>query len=725
MAKTDAERQRERRQRLRENPRAYERYKNADRIRKHNARENMSPGELKKLRERTRKAVQKHRRPVEDENQDTDNYKYGNRASLRKAKSRVLRALPASPRKRKTVLKSLACDILDAYVVDVRPDRITEETTNAVLAFYEDDSISRMMPGKADCISIRDSNGAKVKKQKRHLVMTLAEAYHCFKTDHPDVQIGKSKFASLRPKWVLLSSQMPQNVCGCKYHENVFLLLEALHRKYPDIVPLYSKEAFTAKCKCDTSSEECMSDNCDTCSDAKLFHRNFTNQVTVEPVFKWYQWQEENGYLQKAPVEGSTTEAFDDLATQLPKFCWHSFIKDKQATSYSRSKLMAMQPESDTCLLQMDFAENFTCLWQNEIQSAHWRQRQVSVYTVMVYHREYTWSCVIVSDYREHEKCAVSAFTSQILDVIKTEFPSVKMIDVWSDGPSSQYKNKFVFALLPKLENHHGFQIRWNYFATSHGKGPNDGLGGNVKRMAHRLIMTQAKLITNAESLAEGIRSCKTGIHVLVMNEDVIMQRCQDLGTEALWDGLQAFQGTITTHCLSTTDEKALRLRYYTSAEEYRDVPIRYTGRNNAADLTPPNALDDQAEQMQTNLGPTDQDAPVDEVAPANQTECSRVSNLTAADKAYAGTSSKHNASSDGAVLPKMKSKGKKKGRDLKQDKKSKCGCCNIYYGDGSDPKLTDEWIKCRRCHVWFHETCGEDYGIIDDDELYTCLSCL
>ena len=474
MGKTDAEWQRQRRQRLKENPRLYERYKNDDRVRKQNARVNMSPGELNKLRERTRQAVQKHRRPVEDENQDnTANYKYGNRASLRKAKSRVLKALPVSPRKRKTVLKSLACDILDAYVVDVRPDRIPEETTNAVLAFYEDDSISRMMPGKADCISIRDSNGAKVKKQKRHLVMTLAEAYCCFKADHPD-EIGKSKFASSQPKWVFLSSQMPQNVCGCRYHENVFLLLEALHRKYPDIVPLYSKEEFTAKCKCDPNSEACMSDNCDTCSDAKLFDQSFTNQVTEEPVFKWYQWQDENGYLQKAPKEGSTTDAFDDLASQLPKFFWHSFIKDKQAASYGRSKLMAMESESDMCLLQMDFAENFTCLWQNEIQSAHWRQRQVSIYTVMVYHREHTWSCVIVSDYREHGKCAVSAFTSQVLDVIKTEFPTVKVIDIWSDGPSSQYKNKYVFVLLSKLERHHGFEIRWNYFATSHGKGPND-----------------------------------------------------------------------------------------------------------------------------------------------------------------------------------------------------------------------------------------------------------
>ena len=49
MGKTDAERQRQRRQRLKENPRLYERYKNDDRVRKQNTRVNMSPGELNKL----------------------------------------------------------------------------------------------------------------------------------------------------------------------------------------------------------------------------------------------------------------------------------------------------------------------------------------------------------------------------------------------------------------------------------------------------------------------------------------------------------------------------------------------------------------------------------------------------------------------------------------------------------------------------------------------------
>ena len=212
---------------------------------------------------------------VIDGSQQLQCYKYGNSESLNTAKSRVLKALPKSPRKRATVLKALACDILDVHVVN-QPSRILlQETVDTVLAFYQNDAFSRVMPGKADCITVRNSNGEQMKKQKIHLTMTLSEAYCCFKADHPQINIGKSKFAELSPKWVFLSSQMPHNVCGCRYHENVFLLLEALHRKYPEL--------FTARCKCNVTCEECMCNNCKTCSDATLFNQVFRDVVEETP----------------------------------------------------------------------------------------------------------------------------------------------------------------------------------------------------------------------------------------------------------------------------------------------------------------------------------------------------------------------------------------------------------------------------------------------------------
>ena len=83
--------------------------------------------------------------------------------------------------------------------------------------------------------------------------MTLLEAYQCFKNDYPDIKIGKAKFCELRPKYVMLLSDTPKNVCLCQYHENMELLLSALHKVFPDDFPLRTYELVT-NCVCDDTS---------------------------------------------------------------------------------------------------------------------------------------------------------------------------------------------------------------------------------------------------------------------------------------------------------------------------------------------------------------------------------------------------------------------------------------------------------------------------------------
>ena len=62
----------------------------------------------------------------------------------------------------------------------------------------------------------------------------------------------------------------------------------------------------------------------------------------------WYQWTEEESFIQKVEKHGSNTEAFDELWAQLPKLFWHVFIKDKQATAYNLSKEKTMEDDSNT-----------------------------------------------------------------------------------------------------------------------------------------------------------------------------------------------------------------------------------------------------------------------------------------------------------------------------------------------------------------------------------------
>ena len=237
-----------------------------------------------------------------------------------------------------------------------------------------------------------------------------------------------------------------------------------------------------------------------------------------------------------------------------------------------------------------------------------------------------------------------------------------------------------------KLQEHHVLQIQWNYFATSHGKGPNDALGVNVKRMAHRLTMARTVIVNNTETLATAVRSCNTNIHVHVIDEAAIQQKCQDIGTEDLWNGLQTFQGTITTHFLKPLDKYTIQLKFHTSADEYRNVTVCHNLENPVT-------------------GPR--------VTAANQVRPQPV----------AGLSSVKNSETPKSLNAKPAPKHPKI-RKEPDDANSNdvCGYCGHYYGFVSDPKSTDEWIVCQQCRIWVHESCGEDWGVIDDDERYTCL---
>ena len=59
-----------------------------------------------------------------------------------------------------------------------------------------------------------------------------------------------------------------------------------------------------------------------------------------------------------------------------------------------------------------------------------------------------------------------------------------KKVFYFSDGCAGQYKNCKNFKNLCHHSVDFGFEAEWLFFATSHGKGPCDGVGGFLKRMA-------------------------------------------------------------------------------------------------------------------------------------------------------------------------------------------------------------------------------------------------
>ena len=192
-----------------------------------------------------------------------------------------------------------------------------------------------------------------------------------------------------------------------------------------------------------------------------------------------------------------------------PKFMQHSYIKRQQAKKYEEDKELASTISSTVAVLQMDFAENYTCTAQDEIQSAHWNQNQVTLFTTVTWAKGKVISRVVVSDYMHHTKTAVVVFLDEILQNIPTGITEVR---IWTDGPASQFKNRFVMEAMRMLSERNGIQISWNFSATSHGKGPVDGIGGCLKRSATEKVKTRQCVINDAKDFVHAVEGSKVAV---------------------------------------------------------------------------------------------------------------------------------------------------------------------------------------------------------------------
>ena len=98
---------------------------------------------------------------------------------------------------------------------------INRATKLLITEFYECDAVSRICPGKRDCVSIKLEDGSK-EVQKRLCAL--------LKSKFPTLSVGYSTFALLCPKWCIpVGVSGSHNVCVWKHNHNVKLMINAVN----------------------------------------------------------------------------------------------------------------------------------------------------------------------------------------------------------------------------------------------------------------------------------------------------------------------------------------------------------------------------------------------------------------------------------------------------------------------------------------------------------------
>lgn len=154
---------------------------------------------------------------------------------------------------------------------------------------------------------------------------------------------------------------------------------------------------------------------------------------------------------------------------------------------YGESRRLKETLPNSHAICHMDFAENYTCGFAEEIQSAYFDKNTVTLHPVVIYYKDTTnnevkhKSLVVVSDELAHTASTVFAIIKQVIPQVKELLPKVEMVHYMTDSPTSQYRNKQIFSI---IANHDrlfpDIKASWLYFDAGHGKGPCDGVGGQL-----------------------------------------------------------------------------------------------------------------------------------------------------------------------------------------------------------------------------------------------------
>ena len=91
-----------------------------------------------------------------------------------------------------------------------------------------------------------------------------------------------------------------------------------------------------------------------------------------------------------------------------------------------KKKVESVVNDKEKVAVQVDFPENFTKQTENTIQSSYWVSKQFTLFTACVWESNGCHSCVIASDYLQHDKYAVMTFIMQLINHIESNIRCFK-----------------------------------------------------------------------------------------------------------------------------------------------------------------------------------------------------------------------------------------------------------------------------------------------------------
>ena len=134
------------------------------------------------------------------------------------------------------------------------------------------------------------------------------------------------------------------------------------------------------------------------------------------------------------------------------------------------------------------------------------------------------------------------------------QFEKGDMFIIYTDGPSSEFKNRYIVKLVSMLSKKFQCKVSWKYYSTSHGKGVVDGIGGSAKSLVRKRVMNQGKnalILQNSADFYKVAKDDMKGVTVLHISEGQISESIKE---KKLWENIKDASGISKMHVISCCD---------------------------------------------------------------------------------------------------------------------------------------------------------------------------
>ena len=131
-----------------------------------------------------------------------------------------------------------------------------------------------------------------------------------------------------------------------------------------------------------------------------------------------------------------------------------------------------------------------------------------------------------MSESSEHSRIGALTCIDFVIREVEKHITLTKVI-LWSDGCAAQFRSRFVFKLISTY--HLDLQISWHYNEAHHGKGPMDGIGGTLKNVVFRQVMSGKIIINSAEEFCKAANQFCPSITTLFQKANIIPSEPDDI----------------------------------------------------------------------------------------------------------------------------------------------------------------------------------------------------